>query len=246
MDIERLPIISELYGEKNSGSAEFCFYIAKSTNSLWIESCKRTCTKRAELMHIDLNSMHICKVLNIYLLVNKLQTKEIHNFIETHKIKLLIINKLDDLTTADHQEDTKSCLELVKHLKMMYITHSVKSIVITNVRPGYSNSSLAKRLLGGMFANSAFSAYCAIEDEETESSKYNLNTYIATQRFSKKDTPRSTVHNNSWDSCMPTAFYIEKTPIPGVHMMRMVRPKTPNGLQYVLKVNSDEISVDRI
>ncbi|KAI5145660.1 hypothetical protein NEPAR06_2098 [Nematocida parisii] len=242
--MERLPIISEIYGDKNSGRSEFCYYMAQNVNSLWIESCKRTCTKTADSLMIDLNSMHICKIEYVHLLVNKLKTNEIQCFIKDHKVNLLVINNLDDFL-ADCTERKWEYAELVKNLKLLYITHSVKSIIITQSRPEqFKPVVIGNRPMWSTSTDNKSNEYAQEEDERGFG--ININIYNILKRYKKEKIPKSTAESALWNMCMPTRFYIEKTPAAEIRILKVIKPKLASNPEYILNATPTRITMKRI
>lgn len=230
MNIQSLPIISEVYGEKGSGRNAFCLCICKDVPSLWIEAFRRTCTKRANSISIDLESMYICRAKSIHAVIERLRTGEIQNFIKDHKIKLVVVNRIEDLENPAVKK-TKNYEELVRHLKRFYLTEKVKSIVVS----GLSSTYYASRLV-----------YRREVEDQKENQEIDLNRYITIQKYLGKAVPPSSIQGVSWEYSIPTKIYIERTPNPAFRLVRIVKPELDNSPRYVMHIEENSISIKSI
>lgn len=131
MDLEKLPSVSEVYGDAGVGKTSFCLFLSKDTSSLWIERFERFSTNRAKSLGIDLDEVFLTKVHSSRALVRRFETGEISDFIKDHSIRLVVISKIGDFYTEE-KEFLALQEALLPHLKLLYLKHRTKTVVITD------------------------------------------------------------------------------------------------------------------
>ncbi|KAI5192573.1 hypothetical protein NEMIN01_2086 [Nematocida minor] len=243
MDIRTLPIISEVYGEEGSGRNSFCFCIAKDCNSLWIEAYSKLSTKRAYSLRMDLESIYICKIKNIHGLLYSLKKGEIGNFVKDHRIDVIIINGLEELEEVG-EIGTKNYVEVVSHLKQLYLSLKVKSILISRVHTNIANENSVR--YSENISPSTIFTLNTINKQSTEEKKERLQSDILYQKYFKQHVPPSSIKGTLWEYAMPTKLYIKRTSSPSVRIITVVKPEISHPPQYTMEIGPTSVTIERI
>ncbi|KAH9386913.1 uncharacterized protein NEMAJ01_1809 [Nematocida major] len=232
MNIHELPIISEVYGEGGAGKNSFCFYVSRNITSLWIEAYPRLSTKRADSLRLDLESIYVCGVKNIHVLICMLKAGEIQSFIKDHGVELVVVNRIEDLEEPC-AKGTKNYEEVAKCLKRLYHTHKVKTIIVSETP---SLDSVATR--GRMCTEGGQEVHRMLDQK--------LCSYLVLQKYLKKAIPVSSIQSVSWEYCMPTKICIQRTPEAGVRSVKIVKPDIPGMPEYVMRIRDGSIDLEKI